>query len=54
MGTRERWGLRELGRALRYMPGLLADREIHDAACREELKRQDPAERVIGKTPRLR
>ncbi len=54
MGTRERWGLRELGRALRYMPSLLMDREIHDAACREELKRQDPAKRVIGKTPRDR
>lgn len=54
MGTRERWGLRELGRALRYMPRLLADKEIHDAACRKELKRQEPAERVIGKTPRAR
>lgn len=54
MGTRERWGLRELGRALRYMPRLLADKEIHDAACREELQRQEPAERVIGKTPRVR
>jgi hypothetical protein len=43
IGTRERWGLREIGRATRHMPRLLTDREIHNQACREELRQQTPS-----------
>ncbi|KPK11487.1 MAG: hypothetical protein AMJ68_05520 [Acidithiobacillales bacterium SG8_45] len=43
MGTRERWGPREIGRAIRHMPRLLRDREIHNEACREDLKLQAPS-----------
>ena len=43
MGTRERWGPREIGRAIRHMPRLLRDREIHNEACREELNLQAPS-----------
>jgi len=43
IGKKETWGLREIGRAMRHMPRLLGDREIHSAACREELKQQPPS-----------
>lgn len=43
VGTRERWGLREIGRAARHMPRLLSNREIHNKECRQELKRQTPS-----------
>lgn len=43
IGTEERWGLREIGRAMRHMPRLLSDREIHNQACRAELKQQTPS-----------
>lgn len=43
MGTRERWGPREIVRALGQMPRLMRDREIHNEACREELKKQPPS-----------
>ena len=43
VGTRERWGLREIARATRHMPGLLGNREIHDESCRQELGQQAPS-----------
>jgi hypothetical protein len=43
IGSSERWGAREIARAVRHMPRLLADREIHNDACRAELRNQAPS-----------
>ena len=43
IGSRERWGLREISRAFRHMPELLSNREIHNESCRAELERQEPS-----------
>jgi len=51
IGTRERWGPREIGRAMRHMPRLLRDREIHNEACREELKQQAPSTNPLPAEP---
>lgn len=47
LGNREHWGIREIMRAIRYMPKLLSDKEIHDNECREDLNTQTPSSNPI-------